>query len=414
MLNSAFISVLATTSVLAVASTTSWAQQIDEAAKATYENGIAAVRALKSIQMDSAMTVTGVPEGMLPPGFGAPATFACEFSAGGQIPIGRLFVAPAGADRPWSCAFDGKDAILIDNTTKEYQSSSGDMWIFVLGQHMASLPQWMMETRMGDPTDPDSPKLVSATNVGTETLDGTECSVVKIQRVATFGEGDEAETMTFTETIAFAASDSLPRRVEAVTTTASQPTEAMSMKSTYTAVKANPALESAMFSTTAPEGYKKAEQPDAGAEMSQPELKFKVGDTAPDFTLKTIAGEEVSLASLTGKVVLLDFWATWCGPCKAAMPEMQKIADDYKDKGVVVYGVNVWEKKEDAAKKYIESKGFTYPTLLSGDDLAKAYGITGIPTLVVIGKDGKITETEVGFGGAEALRKAIDEAVAAK
>ncbi len=413
MRNPAIISVLTSTTALAVASAT-WAQQIDEAAKATYEKGIAAVRSLKSLQLDSAMTVTGVPAEMLPPGFGAPVTFAVEFVAGKQIPLARMFVAPNGATPEWRCAYDGKDAILVDNATKEFQTSDGDMWIFVLGQHMSSLPQWLLETQMSDPSDPEAPKLTSATTVGTETLDGAECTVVKVERVASFGEGDEAESMTFTETIAFANSDSLPRRVEAVTTASSQPTEAMSMLSTYTAVKANPALESAMFNTTAPEGFKKAAEPDAGAEMSQPELKFKVGDAAPEFTLKSIAGEEVSLASLKGKVVLLDFWATWCGPCKAAMPEMQKIADDYKDKGVAVYGINVWEKKEDAAKKYIESKGFTYPTLLSGDDLAKQYGITGIPTLVVIGKDGKITKTEVGFGGAEALRKAIDEAVAAQ
>jgi thiol-disulfide isomerase/thioredoxin len=124
----------------------------------------------------------------------------------------------------------------------------------------------------------------------------------------------------------------------------------------------------------------------------------------------------VTLASLKGKVVLLDFWATWCGPCKAAMPSIQKIHDDYKDKGVAVLGVNTWEKKEDGAKKYMESKGFNYGCLLKGDDLATAYGVTGIPTLVVIGKDGKVALVEVGMGpnGADGLRKAIDAALAAK
>ncbi|MDA0802780.1 MAG: TlpA disulfide reductase family protein [Planctomycetota bacterium] len=412
MRNTAIISALATTTALLVASAT-WAQQIDEAAKATYETGIAAVRALKSVEMTTAMTVKGIEAGMVPADFGAPTVFACEFTDGGQIPIGRLFLAPTGADPAWRCAFDGKEAILVETAAKEYKTSSGDMWVFVLGQHMSSIPQWIFETRMMDPAQEGAPTLTSASNVGTETLDGVECQVVKIERAVSYGEEDEAEKLTITETIAFGTGDSLPRRVELVTTVSGDPTGGMAMVSTFTGVKANPALESSMFSTTAPEGFTKAAEPEAGAEMSQPELKFKVGDAAPEFTLKTIAGEEVSLASLKGKVVLLDFWATWCGPCKAAMPEMQKIADDYKDKGVVVYGINVWEKKEDAAKKYIESKGFTYPTLLSGDDLAKQYGITSIPTLVVIGKDGKIAKTEVGFGGAEALRKAIDEAVAA-
>ena len=112
--------------------------------------------------------------------------------------------------------------------------------------------------------------------------------------------------------------------------------------------------------------------------------------------------------------VVVDFWATWCGPCKAAMPSIQKISEDYKGKDVVVLGVNTWERDPDGAKKYMESKGFTYPCLGKGDDLATAYGMSGIPTLVVIGKDGKIVEIEVGFGpgGDTGLRTAIDKALA--
>lgn len=113
------------------------------------------------------------------------------------------------------------------------------------------------------------------------------------------------------------------------------------------------------------------------------------------------------------KPVLVDFWATWCGPCKAAMPSIQKISEDYKGKDVVVLGVNTWERKEGAGKKYMDDKGYTYGCLLKGDDLAKDYGISGIPTLVVIGKDGKIALIEVGFGptGDKGLRTAIDAAL---
>ena len=86
--------------------------------------------------------------------------------------------------------------------------------------------------------------------------------------------------------------------------------------------------------------------------------------------------------------------------------------EDYKDKGVAVYGVNTWERKEGAAKKYIAEKGYTYPCLLGGDDLAsKSYGTSGIPTLVVIGKDGRIAMVEVGFGGDAKIRAAIDAAL---
>ena len=80
----------------------------------------------------------------------------------------------------------------------------------------------------------------------------------------------------------------------------------------------------------------------------------------------------------------------------------------------MILGVNTWEKKEGAGKKYMTDKGFTYGCLLAGDDLAVAYGISGIPTLIVIGKDGKIEKIEVGFGpeGDKGLRTAIDAGLA--
>jgi thiol-disulfide isomerase/thioredoxin len=96
------------------------------------------------------------------------------------------------------------------------------------------------------------------------------------------------------------------------------------------------------------------------------------------------------------------------------MPSIQKISEDYKGKDVVILGVNTFERKEGAGKKYMTDKGFTYGCLLAGDDLAVAYGISGIPTLIVIGKDGKIEKIEVGFGpdGDKGLRAAIDAGLA--
>jgi thiol-disulfide isomerase/thioredoxin len=99
------------------------------------------------------------------------------------------------------------------------------------------------------------------------------------------------------------------------------------------------------------------------------------------------------------------------------MPTMQKLHDHYAAAGkpVVILGVNTWERKADAAKDYMASKKFTYGCLLAGDELAAAYGIRGIPTLVVIGKDGRIAKIEVGLAdmSGAGLRKAIDAALAA-
>ena len=139
-----------------------------------------------------------------------------------------------------------------------------------------------------------------------------------------------------------------------------------------------------------------------------------MGDAAPDFNLTSLDGNQVSLASLKGKVVLLDFGATWCRPCKAAMPTIQKLHEAYKDKGVVILGVNTWEKNADAAKDDMARNKFTYGCLLNGDDLAKAYGVTGIPTLVIIGKDGKVAMADMGLSDdtGASLRKVIDAALA--
>jgi thiol-disulfide isomerase/thioredoxin len=227
-------------------------------------------------------------------------------------------------------------------------------------------------------------------------------------------EGAPQGEIRLVETIAFAREDGLPRRVSQSQSAGGPGGASMKFTTAFEGLKANPKHPEARFSTAAPDGYGKMEPPaqDSGA----PALKVKVGDDAPAFDLSDLAGSKVSLASLKGKVVLLDFWATWCGPCKAAMPAIQKIHDDYKGKGVAVLGINTWENKEDAAKQYIGKKGFTYPCLLKGDDLAKAYGMTGIPTLVVIGKDGKIVDIEVGMApdGDAGLRKAIDTALAAQ
>jgi thiol-disulfide isomerase/thioredoxin/outer membrane lipoprotein-sorting protein len=118
------------------------------------------------------------------------------------------------------------------------------------------------------------------------------------------------------------------------------------------------------------------------------------GAIAPDWTLLDAKGNKVTLSKLKGKVVVLDFWATWCNPCKKVMPTIQKMNDRYKAKGVVVYGINTWERAD--AVQFMKDNKYTYGLLLKGDDVAKKYNVEGIPTMYVINKAGKIIFTEVG------------------
>lgn len=132
---------------------------------------------------------------------------------------------------------------------------------------------------------------------------------------------------------------------------------------------------------------------------------------AADFNLKTLEGKSVSLASLRGKVVVVDFWATWCGPCKASFPAMQKSQNEYaKDSSVVFLFINTWERvsmegKAKLAGDFILEKGYPFQVLLDLEDATvAAFGVSGIPTKFVLDAQGNIRFKSIGWGGdAEAL-----------
>jgi cytochrome c biogenesis protein CcmG/thiol:disulfide interchange protein DsbE len=128
---------------------------------------------------------------------------------------------------------------------------------------------------------------------------------------------------------------------------------------------------------------------------SEPEL---TGKPAPEFTVTDVDGREIKLASLRGKPVLLDFWATWCEPCRAATPHIQALHDQFKDKGLVVIGIDTNEEAEPARKYFAEGK-YTFGNFLgSGKDVIKNYGANGIPLVVLIDKDGVVRYAHHGWG----------------
>jgi peroxiredoxin len=155
-----------------------------------------------------------------------------------------------------------------------------------------------------------------------------------------------------------------------------------------------------IFSLFSPPGNAKR------VEMTQ---LLATGKPAPDFTLEDLEGNKVTLSSLKGQIVVVDFWATWCGPCRAEMPELNRLFQTYKEKGVIVLACNQQEDKETVAKFMKENK-LEFTALLDTDKkAADQYNVEGIPTTVLIDKKGLVRASEVGFSGSlEDLTKKID------
>lgn len=156
-------------------------------------------------------------------------------------------------------------------------------------------------------------------------------------------------------------------------------------------------------------------QPPAGArrvkEFEVPGYKRAnlKGKKAADFTLRNVEGEEFSLKGVKGKTVLLDFWASWCTPCRKEMPHLEKLHQEFKDKGLVVLGVNV--ESREAASNFMSKNGFHFPTVVDPDgSVQQLYKVEAFPTLFVIGRDGKIKAHFVGAAADEDLRRALADA----
>lgn len=119
---------------------------------------------------------------------------------------------------------------------------------------------------------------------------------------------------------------------------------------------------------------------------------------APDFELTDSNGRKVKLSDYKGKVVLLNFWATWCGPCKLEIPWFVDFEKRYKDQGFAVLGVSMDEDGWDAVKPYIEDKQVNYRVVVGTDAVGQLYGgVEALPTTFMIDREGKIAATHIGL-----------------
>jgi peroxiredoxin len=131
---------------------------------------------------------------------------------------------------------------------------------------------------------------------------------------------------------------------------------------------------------------------------------------APDFALKDANGQTVHLSDYRGKVVLLDFWATWCGPCQIEIPWFKEFERQNKDKGFAVLGVAMDDEGWEVVKPFAQNAGINYRLLIYNDSVAKEYGgLEALPTTFLIDREGRIASVHVGLAGKRDFEDGIQE-----
>lgn len=129
--------------------------------------------------------------------------------------------------------------------------------------------------------------------------------------------------------------------------------------------------------------------------------------TPSDFALQDMSGKTVKLSDYKGKVVLLEFWATWCPPCRESVPGLEKLHKAYKGKGLVVLALSLDQGNWDEVKSFIAHQGITYAVLQATDEVTADYQVRSIPMTLVVNKEGKIAKRYLGGGYDEEMEKYV-------
>lgn len=136
------------------------------------------------------------------------------------------------------------------------------------------------------------------------------------------------------------------------------------------------------------------------------------GTPAPNFTLQTLDGKNLSLADLRGKAVLINFWATWCGPCKIETPWLVEMQNQYGSAGLQVVGVAMDDSDKDEIEKFAKDMGVNYPVLMGKEAVGDAYGgVAALPESFFVGRDGKIVDRIIGLKGRSEIEDSVKKAL---
>jgi len=148
------------------------------------------------------------------------------------------------------------------------------------------------------------------------------------------------------------------------------------------------------------------------ARRSASNARIMKSTPAPDFTLEALNGGTMRLSDLRGKAVLLNFWATWCGPCKIETPWLVELQNQYGAQGLQIVGVEAGDDGKEDIAKFVKDMGINYPILIGKDAVGDAYGgIPALPETFFIGRDGKIVDKSLGLHGRSEIEDSIKKAL---